>query len=303
MTIWFARTTSSARTRRTLGGALAGDWGGERYAWTSPAIIGLGVVGVLSLALFLWRQATTESPIMPLSLFRIPAVRNSYVIQALQGLALTGVIVYLLTYLQVVRDVSATGTGTFLVFLAGGILVSGLVGERLGLPLRAAMVTGTATATADLVLLFACTGTDTSLWVLRAELTLLGLGFGLMIGRLITVVQEAVPPPRMGVAISGVRFFQLLGGATGAALLGTVLRRLFEAEERGVEMTAIPTLSGSERASAATAFTDSLSVVFGVAGLFMALAVLFSTRLRRPDPAGAESAPPEPAPDPAVRSA
>ena len=273
---------------------LAGDWGGDRYAWNSPTIIGLASATVVTLTLFLWRQSVTTSPIMPLRLFTIPAVRNSYIIQWLQGMSLTGVIVYLLMYLQIVRGISATTTGTFLIFLAGGILISGLLAERLDTPTRTAMVAGTATATTALLLLYRLTGPDTSLWLIRGELTLLGLGFGLMIGRLITVVQDAASGPQMGVAIAGVRFFQLLGGATGVALLGTVSRRLYESEAPGVELTTIPTLTGAAHTSATTAFADSVRVSFAVAAGFMALAAVFATRLRRPDPTGSEHAPPQP---------
>ncbi|MBO3747338.1 MFS transporter [Streptosporangiaceae bacterium NEAU-GS5] len=271
---------------------LVADWGGQEYAWTSPVIIALAVAGAVTLALFLWRQVTAESPIMPLSLFRIRSVRSSYLIQTLQGIALVGVVIYMLMYLQVARNVSATSTGLFLVFLAAGITATGLAGPRLGLSLRTAMVAGTATATVALAS-FAFIGPATSLWLIRGELTLLGLGFGLLLGRLITLVQDTAPPQQLGVALAGLRFYQVLGGAIGAAAFGSVLRRLFARDEPGVELTAVKTLTGSARDSAVSAFTSSVGVVFAIAAGFMALAVVFASRLRDVDaPPGEEAAVP-----------
>ncbi|MEU6563715.1 MFS transporter [Nocardia nova] len=285
-----------------LGAALAGafasclllacDWGGDRYAWGSLTILGMLVCGVALLGLFLWRQHMTASPILPLTLFRIREVRSSYVIQCLQGMALMGVIIYLLMYLQVVRGVSATGTGSFLAFLAAGITVSGLAAAKLDLSLRAAMTMGTSTAALVLTAL-AFTHVDTSLWLVRLELTVLGLGFGFLLGRLITVVQQAAPRHQMGAAIAGVRFFQLLGGAVGAAMLGSVLRRLFTRKLPGMDLTQVHRLSGAAHTSALDAFTSSLSVVFAIAAGFMVLAVAFAIRLPKEEPAE----PPAPAPD------
>jgi hypothetical protein len=67
------------------------------------------------------------------------------------------------------------------------------------------------------------------------------------------------------------------------ALLGTVLRRLLEAKAPGVELSTIQRLSGPVHAGATAAFAESMGIVFAVAAAFMALAVVFSTRLRDPD--------------------
>jgi MFS family permease len=258
---------------------LIGDWGGDRYQWASPVILGLAVTGVLTFVLFLWRQRTAEFPILPLSLFSIRELRYTYIIQGFQGIALMGVIVYLLMYLQVARGISAVGTGSFMFYLAAGIVVSGFVGAKLGLSLRAAMTLGT-TIIALVLVALAFIETGTSLWLIRVELTVLGVGFGLLIGRLVTVVFFAAPKPHMGAAIAGVRVFQLLGGAAGVAVLGSVLRRLFAAKESGMDLTGIHKLVGAAHTNAVAAFTDSVGVVFAISAGFMALAVFFAARLQ-----------------------
>lgn len=46
------------------------DWGGSRYAWSSPVILGLAAVAVLSTAAFILVELRTAEPLVPLRLFR-----------------------------------------------------------------------------------------------------------------------------------------------------------------------------------------------------------------------------------------
>ncbi|WP_238009584.1 hypothetical protein KZZ52_59980 [Dactylosporangium sp. AC04546] len=89
---------------------------------------------------------------------------------------------------------------------------------------------------------------------IRGLLVLLGLGFG----QLIVVVQEAAPPHQLGVATTGIRFFQSLGNAVGVAVFGALFNRVHETKN----------------------FVDSIDIVFAVAMVIMLLALLFATRLR-----------------------
>lgn len=110
---------------------LVTEWGGQQYAWSSPLIAGLLATTAVSLGLFLWRQATAAEPILPLSLFTVRAIRNGFAIQGLVGAAMMGSIVYVMIYLQVVRGVAASSAGLFLIPMAVGMAVVGLVSGRL----------------------------------------------------------------------------------------------------------------------------------------------------------------------------
>lgn len=44
---------------------LVTDWGGKKYAWSSPAVLGLIAVVAVTLALFLWRQLRAAEPVLP----------------------------------------------------------------------------------------------------------------------------------------------------------------------------------------------------------------------------------------------
>jgi EmrB/QacA subfamily drug resistance transporter len=262
---------------------LVCEWGGQRYAWTSGPILTMIAAGVASLALFARRESVAAHPVLPPSLLRDRTIRNSYIVQLLIGAAMIGAMVHLMLYLQVARGVSASDSGLYLAFMAAGLTASGMLGERLRLATRPALLVGTACAAAAIggVVLFVHLGT--SLWAIRGALVLLGIGFGQLIGRLIMVVQDAAPAHQLGVATTGIRFFQSMGTAVGAALLGSILSRVYEARSGGPMSSA----AIAAHPEAMNDFVVGIEVVFAVAGAVVLLAMLFAARLRdtvRPAP-------------------
>ncbi|MFF3174361.1 MFS transporter [Streptomyces sp. NPDC057900] len=260
---------------------LVTEWGGQRYAWSSPLIAGLLAATAVCLGLFLWRQATAAEPILPLSLFTVRAMRNGFAIQGLVGAAMMGSIVYVMIYLQVVRSVAASSAGLFLIPMAVGMAVVGLVSGRLvaaGWSQKTFVVSGTVVASAALGLLATLT-TETSLWTVRGAMLLMGLGFGQLVGQLIQLVQDTAPAHQLGVATTGVRFFQTLGSALGAAVFGTVLSRVYASRGPGGPSGGIGELTGAAHQQALHAFTSSTNVVFCCATGVMIVAVFLATRL------------------------
>lgn len=260
---------------------LMTEWGGKDYAWTSPQVLGLAAASVVSLALFLRRQTTAAEPILPLSMFKVPAVRLGFAIQALVGAAMMGTLVYVMIYLQVVRGIEATSAGLYLIPMAIGMTAVGLASERLagrGWSQKTFVLTGTVAAAAALGLL-ATTHVSTNLWQIRAELLLMGTGFGLLIGQLIQIVQAAAPPRQLGIATTGTRFFQTLGNALGAAVFGTLLSRVYEASGPGGSTSSLGALRGAARVDGVHALTSGMDVVFVVGAVLMATAAYLATRL------------------------
>ncbi|MFF1645212.1 MFS transporter [Streptomyces sp. NPDC058240] len=298
-----ARTTR--RTIDFLGAGLAAafstmlllvtQWGGKDHAWSSPLIVGLIVATVAALVLFVRRQATAAEPVLPLGLFRIRELRYGFAIQGLVGAAMMGSMVYVMIYLQVVRGIAASSAGLYLIPMAIGMTGVGLLSGKLaaaGWSQKTFVVSGTVCASAALALL-ATLSTDTSLWTVRAALLMMGIGFGQLVGQLIQLVQDTAPAEQLGVATTGVRFFQTLGGALGAALFGTVLSRVYAARGPGGTTSTIGRLTGHAHQQALDAFVSSTNVVFWSATGVMILASVLATRLpgrRKPEPADANSA-------------
>ncbi|POX50006.1 MFS transporter [Streptomyces sp. Ru71] len=269
---------------------LVTEWGGKQYAWSSPVILSLAVACAAALGLFLWRQSTAAEPILPPSLFRVRELRLGFAIQGLMGAAMAGAMYYVMVYLQVVRGIASSSAGLYLLPMATGMTVVGIVSGRLsdrGWSERTFVIGGSATATAAFLLL-ATTGTHTSLWLLRGELLLIGLGFGQLLGQLIQLVQDTAPRHQLGVATTAIRFFQTLGTATGAALFGTLLARLYDGPG---DTGALGALTGAARAAGLESYTSAMDTVFLCGAGVMALCLLLALRLPTARPTAGPSAP------------
>jgi len=263
---------------------LMTDWGGKRYGWASPEIVGLGFATAVTLGLFLWRQLRAPEPVLPLSLFKVRELRLGFAVQAILGGAMMCAIYYVLIYLQVARGIASSSAGLFLVPLAVGLGVAGLLTGPLGArgwSARTFTLSGTATAAFAFALLATTIGPDTSLWLIRGELFLAGAGFGQLVGQLILLVQDSAPRHQLGVATTSIRFFQTLGNALGTAVFGTVLARFYAGHGPGGDITGLARLTGSARVAGVQAFVDATQVVFwGGAGL-MGVAAVLAWRLPR----------------------
>jgi hypothetical protein len=64
---------------------------------------------------------------------------------------------------------------------------------------------------------------DSPYWYVGLSLYIMGMGLGLTMQVLMTVVQNAVDRKDMGVATSAVTFFRQMGGSFGTALFGAIL--------------------------------------------------------------------------------
>ncbi|GAA3220314.1 MFS transporter [Dactylosporangium siamense] len=268
---------------------LLAEWGGHRYAWTSAPAIALAVGGAMLVALFLWRQAVAAEPVLPLSLFRNPTLRVALPIQALLGVAMMAAIVYVMVYLQVVRGTTPSAAGRFLIPVAVGISLSGLLAialERRGWPVRGTVLLGTATAALGLGLL-SLVHVATPTWQILAALFLFGAGLGQLLGQLILLSQQAVPADQLGVTTTAIRFGQSLGSAFGAAVFGTVLLRVYLANAPA------GTKFGSGAPTAPAAFVTAIDTVFLCGAGVMAIAFVLALLLRAPAPAPAPAAAPE----------
>ncbi|MFE0513311.1 MFS transporter [Streptomyces sp. NPDC058964] len=268
---------------------LVTEWGAEQYAWSSPRVLGLALACAGALGLFLRRRFTAAEPILPPAMFRVPELRLGFAIQGLTGAAMAGAMYYVPIYLQVARGITSSSAGLFLVPMALGIAAVGIVAGRLterGWSERTFVISGAA-VTLTAFLLLATTESDTPLWWLRAELLLVGIGFGQLLGRLIQVVQDAAPRHQLGVATTAVRFFQTLGTAVGAALFGTLLGRLYDGPG---DVGALSSLRGAAHTAGAGAHVSAMDAVYLCGTGVMAVCLLLAPCLPKSRPARPESA-------------
>src|SRR5690554_2483454 len=103
---------------------LIGTWGGSVYAWTSPEILTLLAVTVVSIALFVIVESRAAEPIMPMHMFR----ERNFVLTTISALfvaiGMFGVVGYMPTYFQMAVGASATVAGLLMVPMMGPMLIT-----------------------------------------------------------------------------------------------------------------------------------------------------------------------------------
>ena len=203
---------------------LATSWGGTTYAWSSPVIIGLFAGSAV--LLFAWYLSARRAPeaVLPLRLFRNPVFVISAAIALAAGFALFGALSYLPLFLQVVRGVSPTISGVYLLPMVLGLLItsigSGQLIARTG-RYKVFPIIGTALMAVALGLLSTLDQT-TPTPLMYLYFFLLGASLGLIIQVLVIAVQNTASYQDLGAATSGVTFFRTIGGAFGVSVFGAI---------------------------------------------------------------------------------
>jgi EmrB/QacA subfamily drug resistance transporter len=246
-------------------------WGGDRYSWGSPTMLGLAGAGVLLLAAFAIQEHRAAEPVLPPRLFRDPVFRVATAALFLIGVAMFGAIVFLPLFLQVVVGASATSSGLLLLPLMGGIVTSsvvvGRVISRTG-RYKWYPVAGTALMTVAMGLLAtmdAGTGRTVASWYVA----LLGVGLGTVMPVMILAVQNAVEQRDLGTATSAATFSRSMGGSFGVALFGAILAGRLASRLPGVDAEALQAspsqlhaLPPAARQAVVEAVASSLHMVF-----------------------------------------
>lgn len=242
---------------------LVTDLGGITYPWSSPFMIGLIVLAVISLVGFILTERRAAEPILPLHVFRIRDVWVTSVVGLIIGFALLGSVTYLPLFLQIVKGLSPTASGLRMIPLMGGTLatsiLAGQIVSRTG-RYKIFPIIGTSMVTLSLFLISRMT-TETSIFTASLYMLLLGLGLGFVMQVLIIAVQNAVDYHDLGVATSNAILFRFIGGSLGVALLGAVLATR---------------LNGNVTPAS---FVASLQTVFLLASAVASLGLLFSLLL------------------------
>jgi len=227
---------------------LLTSWGGIEYAWGSPVIIGLGIVGVALLAVFLLQEGRVHEPLLPLRLFKQKIFTVATALSFIVGLGLLGAVSYLPIYFQVVRGTSATMSGLQLVPLMGAVVISvagtGRMITKIG-RYRMFPICGSAIMVIGMYLL-SHLDENTSAKEAAGYMFLLGIGLGMLMQVPVLAVQNAVMHRDMGAATAGVNVFRMLGSAFGVAIFGAILNNRLTSElQQSIPASALGQLSRS----------------------------------------------------------
>ena len=198
--------------------------GGTTYPWASAPIYILGIAGALLIVAFVFAERHAAEPILPLHLFRARVFSVTSLVGLIVGFSMFGSIAFLPAFFQVVRGISPTISGLYLLPTMAGMLVvsitSGQVIARTG-KYRYFPIAGSGVMTVGLYLVSLMSPTTS---VLQDALSMLVLGAGLggVMQVLVIIVQNGVPHSELGVATSGATFFRSIGGSFGTAIFGAI---------------------------------------------------------------------------------
>jgi EmrB/QacA subfamily drug resistance transporter len=200
-------------------------WGGTRYPWGSPTIVGLAVGGVVLLALFLLQEGRADEPIIPLRLWRDRVFSVASGLEFLVGFSMFGAIIFLPLYLQTVGGASAQNSGVLILPLMAGLMTSSITSGRIITRTgryKVFPVVGTATIAIGMFLL-STMGIGTPHLLSSVYMVVLGLGMGMIIQVMVLAVQNSVPHKDLGTATATESFTRSIGGAFGVAVFGAIL--------------------------------------------------------------------------------
>jgi EmrB/QacA subfamily drug resistance transporter len=286
-----------------LGGLLAtAGLGALAYAlteasdvgWAHPTVLGGLLAACVVLAGFLWFEARTASPMMPLGLFRSRTFSGANAMTFLLYFALGGALFFLPFNLIRIQGYSATAAGA--AFLPFTLIMGGLSRWSGGLTVRygarGPLTVGPVMTAAGFALL-AVPGIGGSYWTtFFPPMIVLGLGMAVSVAPLTTTVMGSVDDRHAGVAsginnatarVAGMLAVALLGavavGVFGATLdrrlaelgLAPELRRLMQDQvPRLAEATVPPEIGGAERQRLARVLAESFVRSFRVTMLIAA---------------------------------
>ncbi|WP_435132769.1 MDR family MFS transporter [Actinacidiphila sp. bgisy144] len=203
---------------------LLTTWGGTQYAWGSGQILGLLVLGVVTLAGFLYTETRAAEPVLPLRIFRSRNFTLISVIGFLVGFTMFGAMTFLPLYQQTVQGASATNSGLLLLPMLLAMMAVSMVAGRLTTSTgryKVFPIVGGVLITIGLYLL-STMGVDTSRTVSGVYMAVLGAGMGCIMQITMLVAQNSVDMRDMGVGSSSATLFRTIGGSFGVSLFGAL---------------------------------------------------------------------------------
>lgn len=205
------------------------------------------VAGIILLQLFLRRQRALEasggSPLLRVSLFKIPALRSGLSVLLAQYFTIAAIFFVIPVYLQTILGYDALETGIRLLPLSIGLIIFTLVGSRLSTakgPKKVVRMGQIALSLGSLMLLASISPTLGSV-LFTVGLFIIGAGFGFMASQIGNVNLSAVPKEATS-EVGGLQgTYQNLGTSFGTALAGSVFILILTSSfSSGVTSSSLP---------------------------------------------------------------
>ncbi|MEU1025128.1 MFS transporter [Streptomyces sp. NPDC005904] len=197
---------------------------GETWGWSSGPTLGTLAAGLLVLLAFGWYETRVTQPLLPMRLFRDPALTIGTLITAVNFFVLLGVIFFVMLYLQNVRGFTPVEAGVRTLPLSLASVLASPLGAKLTEKFGARL-----TMPAGMVLQAAASfgmlgwGVHSSYAAMWPPFVALGLGVGMVMAASSEAIVGNAPVRDAGVA-GGLQATALqIGGALGTSVLVSLI--------------------------------------------------------------------------------
>lgn len=197
---------------------------GETWGWTSAGTLGTIAAGIVILLAFGWYETRVEHPLLPMRMFRSPALTIGTIITAVNFFVLLGVIFFVMLYLQNVRGFTPVEAGVRTLPLSLASVVASPIGaaltERFGARLSMPLGMALQAAASFWMLTWDAHSSYGALW---PPFIALGLGVGMVMAASSDAIVGNAPVKDAGVA-GGLQATALqIGGALGTSVLVSLI--------------------------------------------------------------------------------
>jgi EmrB/QacA subfamily drug resistance transporter len=248
---------------------LALTWGGARYPWTSPVIVGLIALSGVLTVLFSWRLTRAAEPFLPLEVMANPIMRWGTAATSFAMGTSIGLTIFVPLYYEVVHKLSATESGLAMIPIVALTTPGSIMSGRAMMYLKHYKWVPLVGLTLGIVATLALA------WHPRMPLnsvigllTISAMAIGTVYPVATVSIQNAMARHQVGVAMGAMNFFRSLGSALIVAVMGAIiLAYLGAAPERGMGTGSL----GSFAASLGIDLADVFRWVFVFAAICLGL--------------------------------
>jgi EmrB/QacA subfamily drug resistance transporter len=257
----------------------------NRVGWGSAQTIGVFIASAVLMAVFLANETRSQSPLVPLGIFRRRTLTGANLVGFGLGTMIFGMFFLLSLYMQQVLGYSALKTGFGYLSVALTVVVAAAVSQafvtRLGV--KPVLVIGMALLGVGLVYFTQVSVGGSYVGDLLPGFLIIGVGMGFSFVPISIAALAGVQGPEAGLASGLINTSQQIGGALGLALLTTV----------ATTHTSSALDSGTARPEA---LTEGFSLGFWVAAGFALVALVTTLVVLRQEDLPAVGSQPAPAP-------
>jgi EmrB/QacA subfamily drug resistance transporter len=196
--------------------------------WLSPVVLGLLLASVALLAAWMTTELRSTNPLIDMRMMRLPTVWTTNLVALLFGAGQFAIFAFLPQLMQTPADTgyglgaSVTEAGVLLLPMVFTMFAAGLVSGRIE-PVFSSKAQLVTASTLSVVAFAGLAFAHDEHWQLAGAAAVFGAGLGLALTSLMNLIVTSVPSTQTGVASGMNANFRTIGGAVGAALMGSIV--------------------------------------------------------------------------------